>query len=143
MDSAPGVPIGSAVDVPASIGRRVTVRLEAGVSLAGVSVAGGVDRSVAVEVEVAMRVGSAVDVPVIIEAVVMVTVGARVGVSVTTGVKSEGEVRVSWAAQVALLPRSISMPTSNRETISQQRSNGLAFMLSPLGCKAKLKVSPG
>lgn len=95
MDSAPGVPIGSAVDVPASIGGGVTVRLEAGVSLTGVSVAMGVGRSVAVEVEVAMRVGSAVDVSVGIEAMVMVTVGARVGVSVTTGVKSEGEVRVS------------------------------------------------
>jgi hypothetical protein len=61
-------------------------------------------------------------------------VGVGVDVPVTTGVKSEGGVRVSWAAQVAVLPTSISIPTRNRATTSQQRSTDLAFMFSPLGC---------
>lgn len=71
-------------------------------------------------------------------------VGVGVAVSVVTGVKSKGQVSVSWAAQVAVLPRrSIWMPTSNKEATDQLRSNGLAFMLSPPGCKATLKMRPG
>lgn len=130
MDSAPGVLVGSAVDVPVPIGGEVTVRLEAGVSMAGISVAGDVDRGVAVGVAVAvvrMVVGVSIEVreKVSVSATVdgnsKVEIGVGVGmdVSVVTGVKSEGDVRVSWAAQVALLPRSILMPTNNRETISQ------------------------
>jgi hypothetical protein len=124
VGSETGISAGSAVDVPTSIGGEVTSRLEMVVSPGGASVA----RDVAVEVAVAISVRGGSD-PVEVE------VGMAVRVAVA------GEVRVSWAAQVAVLPRSILMPTSNRGTTSQQRSNGLAFMLSPLRCKA-IKSEP-
>jgi chromosome condensin MukBEF MukE localization factor len=87
-------------------------------------------------VDVSVGVGEKVGVPVTVDSVSKVGTDVRVGVdvSVTMRVISDGEVRASWAAQVAVLPRSISTPTSKRETTSQQRSNGLASMLSPLGC---------
>ena len=88
MGSKPGVPVGSAVDVPTSIGGEVTVKLEVGVSPAGASIAGGV----AVAVAVAISVTGGSD-PV------------EVGVAVRAAM--DGEVRVTWAAQVTVLPRSI------------------------------------
>jgi hypothetical protein len=103
-----------------------------GVAVAGVAVAALVAMGERVGVSVTGDGGSKVE----------AGAGVGVDVSVTMGVRSEGEVRVSWAARMVVLPRSTSMPISNREATSQQRSSGLAFMLSPLGCKAELKMRP-
>jgi len=132
----PGVPIGSAVDVLASVTEGNDV---VGVGVAVRVAVGAVGMVVGVSVEVREKVG----VSVTVDGGSKVEAGVGVGVDVSaTRVRSEGGGRVSWVARMVVLPRSTSMPISNREVASQQRNSGLAFMLSPLGCKTKLKMRP-